>query len=99
MPYLEALGTFRGQVREAARAAAAPAVLALCDALRDDVLPALGVRLEDKPGTTRTWMDGRMYTSTCQCIARMRAHTHTNIHTHIRNWNIYNQNIKSSNLD
>ena len=53
MPYLEALSTFRAQVREAARgggAAGAGAVLALCDALRDHVLPELGVRLEDKPG-------------------------------------------------
>ena len=50
MPYLEALSTFRGRVRDAARAAAAPAVLALCDQLRDQDLPELGVRLEDKPG-------------------------------------------------
>lgn len=50
MPYLEALGAFRAQVREAARAAAAQPVLALCDALRDTVLPELGVRLEDRPG-------------------------------------------------
>lgn len=51
MPYLEALGSFRATVREAARAANAPAVLALCDQLRDQTLPELGVRLEDKPGT------------------------------------------------
>ncbi|KAJ8724948.1 hypothetical protein PYW07_015906 [Mythimna separata] len=52
MPYLEALSTFRGRVRDAARAAAAPAVLALCDQLRDHDLPELGVRLEDKPDRT-----------------------------------------------
>ncbi|XP_050676965.1 cysteine--tRNA ligase, cytoplasmic [Leptidea sinapis] len=53
MPYLEALSTFRGSVREAARGAGSgPSVLALCDELRDDVLPALGVRLEDKPDRT-----------------------------------------------
>ncbi|XP_045763449.1 cysteine--tRNA ligase, cytoplasmic [Maniola jurtina] len=52
MPYLEALSTFRGQVRDAARAAAATDVLALCDVLRDKVLPELGVRLEDKPDRT-----------------------------------------------
>ncbi|XP_045533882.1 cysteine--tRNA ligase, cytoplasmic [Papilio machaon] len=52
MPYLEALGTFRAQVREAARAAAATDVLALCDVLRDSVLPELGVRLEDKADRT-----------------------------------------------
>lgn len=50
MPYLEALSRFRGRVREAARAAAASAVLVLCDQLRDQDLPELGVRLEDKPG-------------------------------------------------
>ncbi|XP_026747032.1 cysteine--tRNA ligase, cytoplasmic [Trichoplusia ni] len=52
MPYLEALSAFRLRVRTAAREAAAPAVLALCDALRDQQLPALGVRLEDKPDRT-----------------------------------------------
>lgn len=51
MPYLEALSAFRASVRDAARTAKAPEVLALCDALRDTVLPELGVRLEDKPGT------------------------------------------------
>lgn len=50
MPYLEALSTFRGRVREAARGVQATAVLTLCDELRDVVLPALGVRLEDKLG-------------------------------------------------
>ncbi|XP_028156308.1 cysteine--tRNA ligase, cytoplasmic isoform X4 [Ostrinia furnacalis] len=52
MPYLEALSTFRASVRDAARSAKAPEVLALCDALRDSVLPELGVRLEDKPDRT-----------------------------------------------
>lgn len=50
MSYLEALSTFRGNVRDAARTAGANDVLALCDALRDVVLPELGVRLEDKSG-------------------------------------------------
>ncbi|KAL0883813.1 hypothetical protein ABMA27_015903 [Loxostege sticticalis] len=52
MPYLEALSAFRASVRDAARTAKAPEVLALCDALRDTVLPELGVRLEDKPDRT-----------------------------------------------
>ncbi|KAL4703377.1 hypothetical protein ACJJTC_011166 [Scirpophaga incertulas] len=52
MPYLEALSAFRGQVRDAARAARASEVLALCDDLRDVVLPELGVRLEDLPDRT-----------------------------------------------
>ncbi|CAG9090789.1 unnamed protein product [Plutella xylostella] len=52
MPYLEALSTFRARVRDAARAAGAAEVLALCDQLRDEQLPELGVRLEDKPDRT-----------------------------------------------
>ncbi|CAG9791900.1 unnamed protein product [Diatraea saccharalis] len=52
MPYLEALSGFRAQVRDAARTVRANEVLALCDALRDTVLPELGVRLEDKPDRT-----------------------------------------------
>ncbi|XP_041972684.1 cysteine--tRNA ligase, cytoplasmic [Aricia agestis] len=53
MPYLEALATFRSRVRDAARGAGgARDVLALCDELRDSVLPELGVRLEDKPDRT-----------------------------------------------
>lgn len=52
MPYLEALGSFRGQVRDAARKVGAGDVLQLCDHLRDNVLPELGVRLEDKPDRT-----------------------------------------------
>ncbi|XP_053600485.1 cysteine--tRNA ligase, cytoplasmic [Plodia interpunctella] len=52
MPYLEALSTFRAEVREAARAARVRDVLAACDALRDRVLPGLGVRLEDKADRT-----------------------------------------------
>lgn len=51
MPYLEVLSTFRARVRDAARNVKATEVLALCDDLRDNVLPELGVRLEDKSGT------------------------------------------------
>ncbi|XP_049865234.1 cysteine--tRNA ligase, cytoplasmic [Pectinophora gossypiella] len=52
MPYLEALSTFRADVRAAARGGKANEILALCDQLRDVVLPDLGVRLEDKPDRT-----------------------------------------------
>ncbi|KAJ2950710.1 hypothetical protein O0L34_g8970 [Tuta absoluta] len=52
MPYLEALSTFRAGVRAAARAGQPHEILALCDQLRDEVLPELGVRLEDKPDRT-----------------------------------------------
>ena len=48
MPVLQALAQFRGDVRQEARQLKATRVLELCDQLRDDVLPNLGVRLEDR---------------------------------------------------
>ena len=48
MPYLNALATFRDSVRKEARSLKATAILNECDRIRDDVLPNLGVRLEDK---------------------------------------------------
>lgn len=50
MPYLSALADFRKVVRELARDVKATAILQLCDELRDEVLPNLSVRLEDKEG-------------------------------------------------
>ena len=50
MPYLSALADFRKAVREQARDVKATAILQLCDELRDEVLPNLSVRLEDKEG-------------------------------------------------
>lgn len=50
MPYLSALAEFRAAVREHAREVKATAILQLCDELRDEVLPNLSVRLEDKEG-------------------------------------------------
>lgn len=50
MPYLEALSTFREQIRNAGLESKDAAILKLCDQLRDEVLPHLGVRLEDKEG-------------------------------------------------
>lgn len=47
-PYLDALTKFRETVRLAAIANDPRGVLAAADALRDDVLPELGVRMEDK---------------------------------------------------
>lgn len=49
MPYLEALSTFRDDVRRDARGIKAVSILQACDRIRDEVLPNLGVRLEDKP--------------------------------------------------
>ena len=48
MPVLQALADFREDVRKEARQLKASLVLDLCDQLRDDVLPNLGVRMEDR---------------------------------------------------
>jgi len=48
MPFLESLAKFRDNVRKEAREMKAVGVLRECDRLRDDELPLLGVRLEDK---------------------------------------------------
>lgn len=48
MPYLDALATFRDNVRKEAIGMKATSILKECDSLRDNVLPELGVRLEDK---------------------------------------------------
>uniref|UniRef100_H3B5Y6 Cysteine--tRNA ligase, cytoplasmic n=1 Tax=Latimeria chalumnae TaxID=7897 RepID=H3B5Y6_LATCH len=50
MPYLKVLSDFREGVRQVAREKKVTEVLQLCDALRDDVLPEHGVRLEDHEG-------------------------------------------------
>lgn len=50
MPYLTALAEFRSTVREVARTQKCSDILTICDALRDDVLPNLSVRLEDRDG-------------------------------------------------
>jgi cysteinyl-tRNA synthetase len=58
--YIGAMVNFRENVRNAALAAAKggdatsaiQAILQICDGLRDDVLPTLGVRLEDRPAGT-----------------------------------------------
>jgi cysteinyl-tRNA synthetase len=49
-PVLDALMDFRSAVRDKARAKDTTAVLQECDGFRDDVLPKLGIRLEDKTG-------------------------------------------------
>ncbi|TSP90502.1 Cysteine--tRNA ligase, cytoplasmic [Bagarius yarrelli] len=50
MPYLKVLSDFREGVRKIAREQKVTEVLQLCDAVRDDLLPELGVRLEDHEG-------------------------------------------------
>lgn len=47
-PVLDAVSQFRERMRQAAKAGDAKAILGMCDEFRDDVLPHLGVRLEDK---------------------------------------------------
>ncbi|VEN48505.1 unnamed protein product [Callosobruchus maculatus] len=50
MPYLTILAEFRGNIRNSARTLKATEILNECDKLRDDVLPNVGVRLEDREG-------------------------------------------------
>ncbi|KAL6428134.1 hypothetical protein ACFW04_008475 [Cataglyphis niger] len=47
MPYLEILANFRHKVRNCAKTLKASDILQECDILRDDILPNIGVRLED----------------------------------------------------
>ncbi|XP_008295614.1 cysteine--tRNA ligase, cytoplasmic isoform X1 [Stegastes partitus] len=50
MPYLTVLSDFREDVRKIAREKKVMELLQLCDVIRDDTLPELGVRLEDHEG-------------------------------------------------
>ncbi|EDW74680.1 uncharacterized protein Dwil_GK15775 [Drosophila willistoni] len=50
LPYVQSLAEFRNVVREQAKVLKAFDILKLCDDLRDNILPNLGVRLEDKDG-------------------------------------------------
>ncbi|KAK9503324.1 hypothetical protein O3M35_011923 [Rhynocoris fuscipes] len=50
MPFLRILGDFRDDVRGEARKLKAQSILTLCDSIRDDILPNVGVRLEDREG-------------------------------------------------
>nr|CAI5849666.1 unnamed protein product [Callosobruchus analis] len=50
MPYLTILAEFRDNIRSSARTLKATEILNECDKLRDDVLPNVGVRLEDREG-------------------------------------------------
>lgn len=51
MPHLTALSEFRHVIRQEARELKSSKILTECDRLRDDVLPNLGVRLEDQEGS------------------------------------------------
>ena len=52
MPYLKTLADFREVVRKEAIGIKASNILTECDRLRNEVLPELGVRLEDKENHT-----------------------------------------------
>jgi len=57
-PVLDALMTFRSQIRDSARNSSENLkgdILTQCDVFRDDHLPPLGIRLEDKPDGTSLW--------------------------------------------
>ena len=50
MPYLNILSEFRDCVRKEAKILKSTTILQECDKLRDDILPNVGVRLEDIEG-------------------------------------------------
>ncbi|XP_054625976.1 cysteine--tRNA ligase, cytoplasmic isoform X3 [Dunckerocampus dactyliophorus] len=50
MPYLKVLSEFREEVRQIAKQQKVMELLQLCDVVRNDTLPELGVRLEDHEG-------------------------------------------------
>lgn len=50
MPYLSTLAQFRDRIRTQARSVKATEILKECDLIRDEILPNLGVRLEDREG-------------------------------------------------
>ncbi|XP_070577152.1 cysteine--tRNA ligase, cytoplasmic-like [Ptychodera flava] len=50
MPYIKAFADFRDKVRQQAKVEQNKELLDLCDSVRDETLPALGVRLEDFEG-------------------------------------------------
>lgn len=52
MPYLEVLSNFREKVRDQAKTLKANDILKECDILRDEILPNIGVRLEDDNNTS-----------------------------------------------
>lgn len=50
MPYLGIMAEFRDVIRNNARTVKATEILKECDRLRDEILPNIGVRLEDREG-------------------------------------------------
>eukprot|EP00002_Diphylleia_rotans_P021842 TRINITY_DN4261_c0_g1_i1.p1 TRINITY_DN4261_c0_g1~~TRINITY_DN4261_c0_g1_i1.p1 ORF type:complete len:633 (-),score=155.01 TRINITY_DN4261_c0_g1_i1:621-2519(-) len=54
-PFLDAFTQFRDEVREAAKSKDTSRLLQICDSIRDDVLPELGVRIEDRGTDKSVW--------------------------------------------
>jgi cysteinyl-tRNA synthetase len=54
-PVLDAMAEFRDRIRAIARESKNSDILAECDKIRDDILPELGVRLEDIAGQPSVW--------------------------------------------
>lgn len=52
-PVLDVLSSFRDRARTCGRAGDAKGVMAACDHVRDEMLPTVGVRLEDKGDQVR----------------------------------------------
>jgi len=53
MPYVQAFSEFRDAVRTLAIAVKNTEILKICDHVRNEILPDLGVRLEDQAGTNK----------------------------------------------
>ncbi|KAH1026375.1 hypothetical protein HUJ05_000049 [Dendroctonus ponderosae] len=58
LPYVSILAEFRGKVRSQAINRKATDMLRECDYIRDEILPNMGVRLEDKDGITQVEAHG-----------------------------------------
>lgn len=56
MPYLNILSEFRNNIRTYAKELKAELILKKCDELRDDILPNVGVRLEDREGKSNKFV-------------------------------------------
>lgn len=54
MPYLEILSTFREKIRDHGKELKSSLILSECDKLRDEILPNVGVRLEDDMDSGRS---------------------------------------------
>jgi len=52
---LDAFAKFRDQIRSVSQKKKDGDILKLCDSVRDDILPALGIQLEDKKDGGSTW--------------------------------------------